>query len=158
MSPSTPTPDVNDSTRSAGPSGAPEPGTPADVSSTPSSDTADATDATPNPTAESGASRDDAKGDSNDGGIRGDEVEIESVVDPATIRRAPKYKAFFLTGAVVGIVLGLVVWVLWMGSPESGGVLKPGVYLTVVVLGTTTLTTLVAGALAIWADKRSLRR
>jgi hypothetical protein len=155
VSPSTPTPDVNDSPHSAGPAGAPEPGTPADVSSTVPSSTPEVT---PDTTAETGTSPDDANGDSNDGGVRGDEVEIESVVDPATIRRAPKYKAFFLTGAVVGIVLGLVVWVLWMGSPESGGVLKPGVYLTVVVLGTTTLTTLVAGALAIWADKRSLRR
>ena len=94
----------------------------------------------------------------SDGGVRGDEVEIESVVDPTTVRRAPRYKAFFLTGALVGIVLGLVVGIVWWGSPESRGVLKPGVYLTVVVLGTTTLTTLVAGALAIWADRRSLRR
>jgi hypothetical protein len=137
VSPSTPTPDVNDSPDGVDPAAAPEPGTPVDPSV--------ARSATPE------------QDDANEG-VRGEEVEIESVVDPSTIRRAPKYKAFFLTGAVVGLLAGFVIWVVWMGSPASGGVLKPGVYLTVLVLGTTTLTTLVAGALALWADKRSLRR
>lgn len=134
MSPSTPTPDVNEPPSTPGPAESPTPDAPA-ASGTPAA----------------------SPGDANDG-VRGDEVEIESVIDPATIRRAPRYKAFFTTGALVGIVVGLCIGITWLGSPASSGVLKPGVYLTVVVLGTTTLTTLVAGALAIWADKRSLRR
>lgn len=146
MSPSTPTPDVNatpDGPVSAAPpeTGAAAPATPVPPTTPAAADTAST-----------------EPGDANDGGIRGDEVEIESMIDPTTIRRAPRYKAFFTTGAVVGIVVGLCLGITWLGSPESRGVLKPGVYLTVVVLGTTTLTTLVAGALAIWADKRSLRR
>ncbi|MFF3063847.1 hypothetical protein ACFVQ3_04755 [Oerskovia sp. NPDC057915] len=144
MSPSTPTPDVNETPDSLAPAASPETG-PATAPAAPAALTPAAADTT-------------SAGDTNDGGIRGDEVEIESVVDPATIRRAPRYKAFFTTGALVGVVLGLCLGITWLGSPESLGVLKPGVYLTVVVLGTTTLTTLVAGALAIWADKRSLRR
>ncbi|WP_336706685.1 hypothetical protein [Oerskovia sp. USHLN155] len=143
MSPSTPTPDVNATSDGPVPAASPETGAavPAPLTT---------------PAAAGSASAD--PGDANDGGVRGDEVEIESMIDPTTIRRAPRYKAFFTTGALVGVVLGLCIGITWLGSPESRGVLKPGVYLTVVVLGTTTLTTLVAGALAIWADKRSLRR
>ncbi|QDW62188.1 hypothetical protein [Oerskovia sp. KBS0722] len=143
MSPSTPTPDVNATPDGPVPAAPPETGAAAPAPPT-------------TPAATDTASTD--PGDANDGGIRGDEVEIESMIDPTTIRRAPRYKAFFTAGALVGVVVGLCLGITWLGSPESRGVLKPGVYLTVVVLGTTTLTTLVAGALAIWADKRSLRR
>ncbi|MFE4466964.1 hypothetical protein ACFRCR_17800 [Oerskovia sp. NPDC056781] len=146
MSPSTPAPDVNATPDGPVPAASPETG--AAVPAAPARLTT--------PAATDAASTDPR--DANDGGIRGDEVEIDSMIDPTTIRRAPRYKAFFTTGALVGVVLGLCLGITWLGSPESRGVLKPGVYLTVVVLGTTTLTTLVAGALAIWADKRSLRR
>ncbi|RXR25637.1 hypothetical protein EQW78_12400 [Oerskovia turbata] len=146
MSPSTPTPDVNAAPDGPVPAAPPESGAAAPAAPAPLTTPAATDTVSTEP------------GDVNDGGIRGDEVEIESVVDPTTIRRAPRYKAFFMTGALVGVVLGLCLGIVWLGSPESLGVLKPGVYLTVVVLGTTTLTTLVAGALAIWADRRSLRR
>ncbi|GAA3223906.1 hypothetical protein ACFP63_17920 [Oerskovia jenensis] len=147
MSPSTPTPDVNETPNGLDATVPSEPGTAAAQAAPVPQSTQAAPDAAPTET-----------GDANDDGVRGDEVEIESVIDPTSIRRAPRYKAFFTTGAVVGIVVGLCLGITWLGSPESRGVLKPGVYLTVVVLGTTTLTTLVAGALAIWADRRSLRR
>lgn len=88
---------------------------------------------------------------------RTDEVELDDVVDPATVRRAPRYKAFFWTGAIAGIVLGLVLGAIVLSTPAAGGLLKPGVYLTVTVLGTTTFTVLLAGFLAILADRRSLR-
>ncbi len=139
MSTSSPDPDVNETPTGLDAASTPEAG------STSSADGADPTTA--------GALRDDANQ-----GVRGDEVEIESVIDPTTVRRAPRYKAFFLTGALAGIVLGLAIGISWLVSPAASGVLKPGVYLSVIVLGATTLTTLVAGALAIWADKRSLRR
>ena len=142
MSTSTPDPDANETPTGLDAASTPEAG------STGSTSTAGGTDPTT-----VGAPSDDANQ-----GLRGDEVEIESVVDPTTVRRAPRYKAFFLTGALAGIVLGLAVGISWLVSPAASGVLKPGVYLSVIVLGATTLTTLVAGALAIWADKRSLRR
>ncbi|WP_029251948.1 hypothetical protein [Paraoerskovia marina] len=88
---------------------------------------------------------------------RADEVEVDDVIDPAAVRRAPRYKAFFWTGAIVGIVLGLVLGAVVLSTPGAGGLMKPGVYLTVVVLGTTTFTVLLAGFLAVMADRRSLR-
>ncbi|ROS76529.1 histidine kinase [Cellulomonas sp. PhB143] len=86
------------------------------------------------------------------------EVELGDVVDRATVRRAPRYRAFFWTGALVGIVVGLVFGLYLLASDDAAGMDKGGVYLTVVVLGTTTFTVLVAGLLAVLADRRSVRR
>lgn len=84
------------------------------------------------------------------------------LVDPARVRRAPRYRAFFTVGALVGIVVGLVfgVWLASNVDPSRGDfpLQKPGVYVTVVVAATTTVTVLIAGGLAILADRRSLRR
>ncbi|WP_265520265.1 hypothetical protein [Oerskovia flava] len=85
-------------------------------------------------------------------------VEIESAVDPATVRRAPRYRAFFWTGAIAGIVLGSVLAAVLLSNPQASGLLKPGVYFTVTVLGTTMVTVLLAGLWAVLADRRSLRR
>lgn len=92
-----------------------------------------------------------------------DDVELAAVVDPARVRRAPRYKAFFWVGAVVGIVLGAVLgfWLVGQDDPATGEpvpLLKPGVYISVTILGTTMVTVLLAGLLAVLADRRSLRR
>ncbi|GII98507.1 hypothetical protein CLV28_0832 [Sediminihabitans luteus] len=87
-----------------------------------------------------------------------DEVEIEDVVDPTTVRRAPRYKAFFQAGTYVGIVLGATFATYLLLQDEAEGLLKPGVYFTVITLSVTTVTVLLAGFLAILADRRSLRR
>lgn len=96
------------------------------------------------------AATDASRVDSND-------VEVDELIDPSTVRRAPKYKAFFWTGALAGIVFGLVLGGILLSGPGAGGLMKPGVYLTVTVLGTTTFTVLLAGFLAIVADRWSLR-
>jgi hypothetical protein len=87
-----------------------------------------------------------------------DEVEIETVVDPATVRRAPRYGAFFTVGVVLGTVLGLGIGGAWLQSPVSEPVFKPGVYFTVIVVTCAALGAAVAGLWALIADRRSLRR
>jgi hypothetical protein len=86
-----------------------------------------------------------------------DDVEVRDVIDPATVRRAPRYKAFFWTGALVGIVIGLPLSLYLVSTPAGQGMMKPGVYITVLTVFVTTVTTLLAGLFAVIADRRSLR-
>jgi hypothetical protein len=85
------------------------------------------------------------------------DVEVRDVIDPATVRRAPRYKAFFWTGALVGIVLGLALALYLVNSPSGAAMMKPGVYITVLTAFVTMVTTLLAGLFALLADRRSLR-
>jgi hypothetical protein len=84
------------------------------------------------------------------------------LVDPRQVRRAPKYGAFLMIGAVVGIAAGLWLgtWLVDNVDPRRGDlpVLKPGVFMTVVLAATTSVTVLLAGLVAVLADRRSLRR
>jgi Mg/Co/Ni transporter MgtE len=89
--------------------------------------------------------------DSSDG------VEVRDVIDPASVRRAPRYKAFFWTGALVGIVLGLALSFYLVNTPAGAGMMKSGVYVTVLTAFVTMVTTLLAGLFAVIADRRSLR-
>ncbi|MFD2026997.1 hypothetical protein [Promicromonospora aerolata] len=86
-----------------------------------------------------------------------DDVEVRHVIDPTSVRRAPRYKAFFWTGALVGIVLGLALALYLVNSPAGTGMMKSGVYVTVVTAFVTMVTTLLAGLVAVIADRRSLR-
>lgn len=80
--------------------------------------------------------------------------DISAHAAPATVRRAPRYKAFFWVGALVGIAIG--VWFgLWV-SPDA--MINRWIYVLVTVFGTTMVTVLVAGLLAVAADRRSVRR
>lgn len=85
------------------------------------------------------------------------EVEVSSVVDRSTVRRAPRFKAFFLTGGLVGLVLGVALSLYLLGTDEGKILMKPGVYASVLTLFVTTVTTLLAGLAAVVADRRSLR-
>lgn len=87
----------------------------------------------------------------------GEEVEIESVVDPAAVRRAPRYRAFFTVGILLGTVLGLGIGGAWLQSPAAAPVFKPGVYFTVILVTCAALGAAVAGVWAVVADRRSLR-
>lgn len=95
-----------------------------------------------------------------------DEAELARVATPATVRRAPRYGAFLVTGALVGMVAGLVVaFATAAGSGvagEDGGVLpflggQNGVR-WVLALGLGVVGAFVGGALAVLADRRSARR
>ncbi len=87
----------------------------------------------------------------------GSEVEVEGVVDRRTVRRAPRYRAFFTTGILLGLVVGLGVGGAWLQSPASDPVFKPGVYFTVILATCTALGAGVAGLWAVIADRRSVR-
>jgi Mg/Co/Ni transporter MgtE len=86
-----------------------------------------------------------------------DDVEVRDHIDPASVRRAPRYKAFFWTGALVGIVLGLALSLYLVNTPAGSGMMKAGVYVTVLTAFVTMVTTLLAGLFAVIADRRSLR-
>ena len=133
------------------PSAAPDAGAPDAVPAQPTA--ADAARAEADETPTDGAS-DDAT--TAAGGTAG-EVEIESVVDPTTVRRAPRYRAFFTVGVVLGTVLGLGLGGAWLQSPAAEPVFKPGVYFTVIVVTCAALGAGVAGVWAVVADRRSLR-
>lgn len=86
-----------------------------------------------------------------------DDVEVRAVIDPASVRRAPRYKAFFWAGGLVGLVLGLALSLYLVNSPSGASLMKPGVYVTVLTAFVVMVTTLVAGLFAVIADRRSLR-
>lgn len=90
-----------------------------------------------------------------DGPLTDEQVAaIAATARPATIRRAPRYRGFFWTGALVGIVLGVVFGL----GLSYDGMVNRWIYVTVTVLGTTLVTVLVAGALAALVDKRGATR
>ncbi|WP_141390270.1 hypothetical protein [Cellulosimicrobium cellulans] len=96
-------------------------------------------------------------GEAATSGPAADEVEVEDVVDPATVRRAPRYGRFFAVGIVLGAVLGLGLGGAWLQSPAAEPVFKPGVYFTVILVTCAALGAGVAGLWAVVADRRSLR-
>ncbi|MBO3088187.1 histidine kinase [Cellulomonas sp. zg-ZUI40] len=88
------------------------------------------------------------------------------VAVPATVRRAPRYGAFLVAGALVGVVVALVVaFVTAQGSGVSGqegGILpflggQNGVRWVLAVTGAV-VGAFVGGGLAVLADRRSVRR
>jgi hypothetical protein len=88
--------------------------------------------------------------------------EDHLLIDPARVRRAPRYPAFLTVGAIVGIVGGLWLGRFLVSSVDPSGtgsaLLKPGVFVTVTVLAATTFTMLLAGLIAVLLDRRSVRR
>ncbi len=94
------------------------------------------------------------------------EDELARIATPAAVRRAPRYPAFLVAGALVGIVVGLVLALVTAGdSPvggDDGGVLpflagQNGVR-WVMAVGCGVLGAFVGGLLAVLADRRSVRR
>ncbi|ADG75792.1 signal transduction histidine kinase, LytS [Cellulomonas flavigena DSM 20109] len=100
------------------------------------------------------------------GAVTPDEAELARVAVPATVRRAPRYRAFLVAGALLGALVGLgVAAATAAGSAltaDDGGVLpflggQNGVR-AVLALSGALGGTLVGGVLALLADRRSTRR
>ncbi|GAB3100095.1 hypothetical protein [Isoptericola nanjingensis] len=111
------------------------------------------TDATPD-----GAS-DDAADEASDKVEAPQDVTL--LVDPERVRRAPKFPVFLWMGALVGGVVGLIfsTWLIDAADPEvAAALLKPGVYVSVMILGGIALGLGVGGLVAVISDRRSLRR
>jgi hypothetical protein len=87
-------------------------------------------------------------------------AEEHVLVDPTRVRRAPRYATFLWLGGVVGVVLGILLGMSMLDDddPLAAPVLKPGVFVSVIVLATTTAAVLLAGLVAVLLDRRSLRR
>ena len=122
----------------------PEPSTPDEVSATPQGAATPADDPHDAPVAIP------AEGPLTDEQI----AAIAASAQPATIRRAPRYRAFFWTGALLGIVLGVALG-LWVSSEN---LVNRWIYVLVTTLGTTLVTVLLAGACAVWVDRRGAAR
>jgi hypothetical protein len=94
------------------------------------------------------------------------EVELAAVAEPAVVRHAPKYGAFITAGAVVGIVVALVLVAIirpeapWVsdGSGFISFLDGEGAVRTVMAVAGAVLGGFVGGALAVLADRRSVRR
>ncbi len=93
------------------------------------------------------------------------EDELARIATPATVRRAPRYRAFVVTGALVGALVGLVLALaLASGSgaaSTSVGMLplldgQNGVR-ALCALGGAVVGVFAGGALALLADRRSRR-
>lgn len=118
---------------------------------------------TPDPTTDATAAGAAAPETAADAGTpAAPDAEVSTVVDPTTVRRAPRYRAFFWVGALLGIVLGGAFGLYLVSSTDpadiGGPLQKPGVYVTVIMLATTTVTVLLAGLVAVLLDRRSVRR
>lgn len=94
------------------------------------------------------------------------EAELERIATPATVRRAPRYRAFMVTGALVGAVVALVVALATAGSSgvtsDDGGVLpflggQNGVRWLLALTGAV-VGCFVGGGVAAFVDRRSARR
>ncbi|KQY46982.1 hypothetical protein [Cellulomonas sp. Root137] len=94
------------------------------------------------------------------------EEELAAVAEPAVVRHAPKYGAFITAGALVGIVAALILVAIvrpdvpWVadGSGFISFLDGEGAVRTVMAVGGAVLGGFVGGALAVLADRRSVRR
>lgn len=97
------------------------------------------------------------------------EQELEELARDATVRRAPKIGAFITAGALIGIVLGFLIALLFaQANPEDLAASQGQAFISAfegegairflsAVAGGCIGALLGAGA-AVWADRRSVRR
>ena len=95
-----------------------------------------------------------------------DESELERIAEPAQVRRAPKFSAFLVVGGLVGALVALLLALLIRPEfpPPADGtgftwfLDGQNAVRTVSLVTGAVVGTLVGGALAVLADRRSTRR
>lgn len=80
--------------------------------------------------------------------------ELARVARPATLRRAPRYRAFVVTGALLGLVVALLVVLI---APEGEGGYGPGPTFVFTGLAAALLGALLGGAVAVVLDRAGRR-
>ena len=82
------------------------------------------------------------------------EAELRLVARPATVRRAPKFRAFIVVGALIGIAIGA-----FLGAVGPAGLLQdrtPSVVISAIGVGG--FGALAGAGVAVWSDSRSAPR
>lgn len=79
-------------------------------------------------------------------------MRVIDVVDPATVRRAPRLGRFIATGVLTGLVLGAVIGLALFRDAANRGATT-----AVFVLDVTVVTTIVAAVWAVVVDRRGRR-
>lgn len=93
-----------------------------------------------------------------------DEATLARIATPATVRRAPRFGAFITAGALAGLVIGVVLATVFdTGALAGDGGVLPFLggangARAVTGLALAVVGALVGALLALWADRRSLRR
>lgn len=77
-------------------------------------------------------------------------VRAADVVDPAVVRRAPKFKSFVLVGILTGLVLGLIIALFVFREPQNRTFL-----VLMFTFELTLITTLTALIWAVVSERRS---
>ncbi|GEM_PF-5930676 len=83
-----------------------------------------------------------------------DEIaHIESIAVPGVVRKAPRISVFFWLGSLVGIIAGLIIGFV-LTQPQAP---NRWIEITVTVAFTTMVTVMIAGALFLFLDRRSVK-
>jgi hypothetical protein len=85
------------------------------------------------------------------------EAELHRTAVPATLRRAPRYRAFALAGVLVGLVLAIVA-VAIAGPAREGAPLGTASVLGLLAVILGGFGALLGTGVAVLADRRSVRR
>ncbi|MEV7973854.1 histidine kinase [Cellulomonas sp. NPDC089187] len=97
------------------------------------------------------------------------EQELEQVAEDATVRRAPKFGAFITAGALLGIVIGFLLALIFANADADALAAEQGQAFISAFEGEGAIRflsaaaggcvgALLGAAAAVWADRRSVRR
>lgn len=81
--------------------------------------------------------------------------ELSRIAIPATVRRAPRYRAFVVAGAVLGLLVAVVVVLLGLTRAASGTDPRVGVVLGFVGAALALVGAALGAVLAVLVDRRS---
>lgn len=89
----------------------------------------------------------------NAGASDADDVVAAEVVDPALVRKAPRFRSFILVGVFSGLIAGFIVGLIAFWNSDNFGFKT-----MVLMVDLAIVTTVIALLWAILSDRRSARR